>query len=160
MGELSVEVDGDFGDLLEDLEPFIFEVDSAEANGLELAQDAGDFAGFAIQTPLAGEACADPAGQEADAHMVEDPLGLAMEHGADLAVALEFARGFFNFRNPDLSPSSCASRGNRMIPIFLTRPWPFKDQQRSVSDGNSLTAKRTNFHESCRARMVEAFLNH
>ncbi len=57
----------------------------------------GDVAGFAAETPLAGEACADPVGQEADAHMVDDPLGLAMEDGADLEVTLEFAEGFFNF---------------------------------------------------------------
>ena len=35
---MGVEVGRDFGDLLEDLEPFVFEVDSAEADGLELAQ--------------------------------------------------------------------------------------------------------------------------
>jgi hypothetical protein len=29
--------------------------------------------------------------------MVDDALGLAMEHGADLEVALEFAKGFFDF---------------------------------------------------------------
>ena len=81
---MGVEVDGDFGDLLEDLESFVFEVDSAEADGLELAQDAGDFAGFATQTPLAGEAGADPVGEEADAHVVDDALGLAMEDWADL----------------------------------------------------------------------------
>ena len=57
---MGVEVGGDFGDLLEDLESFVFQVDSAEADGLELAQDAGYFAGFATQAPLAGEACADP----------------------------------------------------------------------------------------------------
>ena len=56
MGELGVEVGGDFGDLLEDLESFVFQVDGAEADGLELAQDAGDFAGFATEAPLAGEA--------------------------------------------------------------------------------------------------------
>ncbi len=82
---MGVEVGGNFGDLFEDLESFVFEVDGAEADGLELAQDAGDFAGFAAEAPLAGEACADPAGQEADAHVVDDALGLAMEHGADLA---------------------------------------------------------------------------
>ena len=48
---MGVEVDGDFGDLLEDLESFVFEVDSAEADSLELAQNAGDFAGFATQAP-------------------------------------------------------------------------------------------------------------
>jgi len=53
---LGVEVGGDFGDLLEDLESSVFEVDGAEADGLELAQDAGDFAGFAAEAPLAGEA--------------------------------------------------------------------------------------------------------
>ena len=61
-GELGVEIGGDFGDLLEDLESFVFEVDGAEADGLELAQDAGDFAGFAAEAPLAGDACADPVG--------------------------------------------------------------------------------------------------
>ena len=65
---------------MEDLESFVFEVDSAEADGLELAQDAGDFAGFA-----------------AEAHVVDDAFGLAMEHGEDLEVALEFAKGFFDF---------------------------------------------------------------
>ena len=45
MGELGVEVGGDFGDLFEDLESSVFEVDGADADGLELAQDAGDFAG-------------------------------------------------------------------------------------------------------------------
>ena len=53
---MGVEVGGDFGDLLEDLESFVFQVDGAEADGLELAQDAGDFAGFATEAPLAGEA--------------------------------------------------------------------------------------------------------
>ncbi len=38
---MGVEVGGDFRDLLEDLESFIFEVDGAEADGLELAQDFG-----------------------------------------------------------------------------------------------------------------------
>ena len=94
---MGVEVGGDFRDLFEDLESFIFEVDGAEADGLELAQDAGDFAGFATQAPLAGEAGADPVGQEADAHMVDDAFGLAMEDGADLEVALEFAKGLFDF---------------------------------------------------------------
>ncbi len=61
---MGVEIGGDFGDLLEDLESFVFEVDGAEADGLELAQDAGDFAGFAAEAPLAGEASADPVGQE------------------------------------------------------------------------------------------------
>ena len=94
---MGVEVGGDFGDLFKDLESFVFEVDGAEADGLELAQNAGDFAGFATQAPLAGEAGADPIGQEADAHVVDDALGLAMEDGADLEVALEFAKGFFDF---------------------------------------------------------------
>ena len=94
---MGVEIGGDFGDLLEDLESFVFEVDGAEADGLELAQDAGDFGGFAAEAPLAGEACADPVGQEADAHVVDDAFGLAMEDGADLEVALEFAKGFFDF---------------------------------------------------------------
>ena len=48
---MGVEICGDFGDLLEDLESFVFEVDGAEADGLELAQDAGEFAGFATQAP-------------------------------------------------------------------------------------------------------------
>ena len=97
MGELGVKVGGDFGDLLEDFESFGFEVDGAEADGLELAKDAGDFAGFAAEAPLAGEAGADPVGEEADAHVVDDALGLVMEDGADLEVALEFAEGFFDF---------------------------------------------------------------
>ena len=94
---MGLEVGGDFGDLLEDLESFVFEVDGAEADGLELAQDAGDFAGFAVLAPLAGEAGADPVGEEADAHVVDDALGLAMEDGANLEVAFEFAEGFFDF---------------------------------------------------------------
>ena len=94
MDELGVEVGGNFGDLLES---FVFEVDGAEADGLELAQDAGDFAGFAAEAPLAGEAGADPVGEEADAHVVDDALGLVMEDRADLEVALEFAEGFFDF---------------------------------------------------------------
>jgi len=60
--------------------PSVFEVDGAEADGLELAQDAGDFAGFVTQAPLAGEAGADPIGEEADAHMPE-------ASGEDLALA-------------------------------------------------------------------------
>jgi hypothetical protein len=64
---------------------------------LELAQDAGDFAGFAALAPLAGEAGADPVGQEADTRMVDDAFGLAVEDGADLEAALEFAKGFFDF---------------------------------------------------------------
>jgi hypothetical protein len=64
---------------------------------LELAQDAGDLAGFAAEAPLACEAGADPVGQEADEHMVDDAFGLAMEDGADLEVALEFTKGFFDF---------------------------------------------------------------
>ncbi len=42
--------------MFEDLGALVFEVEGAEADGLELAQDAGDFAGFATQAPLAGEA--------------------------------------------------------------------------------------------------------
>ena len=44
--ELGVEVGGDFGDAFEGLESLVFDVDYAEADCLELAQDAGDFAGF------------------------------------------------------------------------------------------------------------------
>jgi hypothetical protein len=33
--------------LFEDLEAFVFELDSAEADALQFAQDADDFAGFA-----------------------------------------------------------------------------------------------------------------
>ena len=94
---MGVEVGGDFGDAFEDLETWVIDVQGAEADGLELAQDAGDFAGFAAQAPLAGEARADPVGEEADAHMVDDAFGLAMEDGADLEVAFEFAKGFFDF---------------------------------------------------------------
>ena len=57
----------------------------------------GDFAGFATQAPLVGEAGADPVGEESNARMVDETFGLPMEHGADLEVALEFAKGFFNF---------------------------------------------------------------
>ncbi len=94
---MGVEVGGDFGDLFEDLESVVFEVDGAEADGLELAQDADDVAGFATEASLAGEAGADPVSQETDAHMVDDAFGLAMEDGADLDVALEFAKCFFDF---------------------------------------------------------------
>ncbi len=52
LSELGVEVGGDFGDLFEDLESLIFDVQGAETDGLELAQDAGDFARFATQAPL------------------------------------------------------------------------------------------------------------
>ena len=69
-------------------------MDSAEADGLELAQDAGDFASFPAEALLAREAGAGPIGQEADAHVVDDALGLAIEDAADLEVALEFAEGF------------------------------------------------------------------
>jgi hypothetical protein len=72
-------------------------VQGAEADGLELAHDAGDFAGFATQAPLTGQAGADPVGQEAGAHMINDAFGRTMEDGADLEVALEFAKGFFDF---------------------------------------------------------------
>jgi hypothetical protein len=75
----------------------VFDVDYAEADGSELAQDAGHFAGFATQVPLVGEAGADPVGEESNARMVDETFGLPMEHGADLEVALEFAKGFFNF---------------------------------------------------------------
>jgi len=39
--ELSVEVGGDFGDAFEGLESLVFDVDYAEVDDLELAQDAG-----------------------------------------------------------------------------------------------------------------------
>ena len=61
-GELGVEVGGDFRDAIEDLETWVSDVQGAEADSLELAQNAGDFAGFATQAPLAGEAGADPVG--------------------------------------------------------------------------------------------------
>jgi hypothetical protein len=41
------------------LETLIFDVHATEADGLELAQDAGAFVGFATQTPPAREAAAD-----------------------------------------------------------------------------------------------------
>jgi hypothetical protein len=41
-GELGVEICGDFGDAFEDLESLIFNVQGAEADGLALAQDAGN----------------------------------------------------------------------------------------------------------------------
>ena len=44
--ELGVEVGGDFGDAFKGLESLVFDIDYAEADCLELAQDAGDFAGF------------------------------------------------------------------------------------------------------------------
>ena len=39
--ELGVEVGGDFGDAFEGLESLVFDVDYAEVDDLELAQDAG-----------------------------------------------------------------------------------------------------------------------
>jgi len=39
--ELGVEVGGDFGDAFEGLESLVFDVDYAEMDDLELAQDAG-----------------------------------------------------------------------------------------------------------------------
>ena len=45
-GELGVEIGGDFRDAIEDLETWVSDVQGAEADALELAQDAGDFAGF------------------------------------------------------------------------------------------------------------------
>jgi hypothetical protein len=57
----------------------------------------GDFAGFATQAPLVGEAGADPVGEESNARMVDETFGLPMEDGADLEVALEFTKGFFDF---------------------------------------------------------------
>ena len=44
--ELGVEVGGDFGDAFKGLESLVFDIDYAEADCLEFAQDAGDFAGF------------------------------------------------------------------------------------------------------------------
>ena len=44
--DLGVEVGGDFADAFEGLESLVFDVDYGEADCLELAQDAGDFAGF------------------------------------------------------------------------------------------------------------------
>ena len=35
-----------------------------------------------------------------------------------------------------------------MISALLTKPRPFKNQQRSMANGISLTTNRTNFHES------------
>ena len=52
--ELGVDVGGDFGDAFQGLESLVFDVDHAEADGLDLGQDAGDFAGFATQAPLVG----------------------------------------------------------------------------------------------------------
>ncbi len=45
-GELGVEIGGDFRDAFENLETWVSDVQGAEADALELAQDAGDFAGF------------------------------------------------------------------------------------------------------------------
>jgi hypothetical protein len=39
---LCVEVGWDFGDLFEDLEAFVFDMGGAEADALQLAQDAGN----------------------------------------------------------------------------------------------------------------------
>ncbi len=44
---MCVEVGWDFGDLFEDLEAFVFDMDGAEADALQFAQDEGNFAGFA-----------------------------------------------------------------------------------------------------------------
>ena len=43
---MGVEVGGYFADAFEGLESLVFDVDYGEADCLELAQDAGDFAGF------------------------------------------------------------------------------------------------------------------
>ena len=82
---------------MKNLDVLALKADRAKTDGLQLAQDAGDFAGFPAQAPLAGESGADPVGEEADADMVDDAFGLAMEDRADLEVALEFAKGFFDF---------------------------------------------------------------
>ena len=44
-------------------------------------------------------------------------------------------------------PDHRAMRGNRMIPVWPKMPRPFTDQQRSMSDGISLTTNKTNFRE-------------
>jgi hypothetical protein len=64
----------------------------------------GDFAGFATQAPMVGEAGADPEGEESNARMVDEAFGLLMEDGASLEVALEFTKGFFDFEKVFVVP--------------------------------------------------------
>jgi hypothetical protein len=89
---LGIELAGDFGDPFEDLESMVFDVDYTKEDGLELLQDAGDFAGFATQAPPAGDAVANPVGKGADASIVDDAFGLTLEDVADLEVAFEFVK--------------------------------------------------------------------
>ena len=51
-----------------------------------------------------GEAGADPVGEESNARMVDETFGLPMEYGADLEVALEFAKGLFDFEKVFVVP--------------------------------------------------------
>ena len=49
--------------------------------------------------------------------------------------------------HPEHCPLASALRGNRMTAVLPGKPRPFKDQQRSMSDGVFLTTNRMNFHE-------------
>ena len=60
MAKFGVEFGGDFGDAFEGSGSLVFDVDCAQGDGLELAQDAGDFAGFSKQSPSACDAGSDP----------------------------------------------------------------------------------------------------
>ena len=57
--ELGVEVCGDFGDAFKGLECFVFDVDDAGRMVWCWRRMRGDFAGFATQASLVGEAGAD-----------------------------------------------------------------------------------------------------
>ena len=85
--------------------------DLAEANGLKLPQNAGDFAGFAAGTPLAAQAGADPIGQKANANVGDDTAGLVVEDGAHFEIALEFAESFLDFQEVFIMPLHTSSVG-------------------------------------------------
>jgi len=63
-GEKGVEVCGHFGMTRKQGSARDSDRDLAETDGLEFAQDAGDFAGLTRGTPLSGEAGADPIRQD------------------------------------------------------------------------------------------------
>jgi len=73
-GEKGVEVCGHFGETRKQWSARGSERDLAETDGLEFAQDVGDFAGFTRGTPRYGEAGADPIRQEAPNLLFEQPL--------------------------------------------------------------------------------------
>jgi len=72
--EEGVESGRDLGKAREVGQRGVGNVDFAEADGLELAQNARDLAAFAAGAPLSGQTRADPVSQQADAHSVNPPL--------------------------------------------------------------------------------------